>query len=305
MCCSSAHLTKLALLLTSLAGVQAAAQNSASAPLPAPSTGRDSIPVLITLSLLRDEDAYEHSLASLTAGVAPATWLSASIGASRAPSDETDVSADLVELGIEHDFGPVGINLSHRDWGDANNLESGAWRAQLFVDSEKFRFALVHERRDIDIFFSAGGNAPLATDLRRIGIDADGTGIDWRYRFTPQWQVYGSWMDYDYPLATRLVPRADRLGLLSTSAVTLAYGFVESYTTLGVERELMGSRLLNFDLARDRSTIDGSTLFSASVSLLLPVAQRMDLELTLGSSDSSRLGSTLYGGLALLFYRGG
>jgi len=67
----------------------------------------------------------------------------------------------------------------------------------------------------------------------------------------------------------------------------------------------MGSRLLNFDLARDRSTIDGSTLFSASVSLLLPVAQRMDLELTLGSSDSSRLGSTLYGGLALLFYRGG
>lgn len=289
------------LLASAVAGAQAVPPGTGQQPA---ADGRP-VPVLLTLSALRDEDGYAHSMVSLTAGITPATWLSAALGRSLAPAAETDVSARLITLGIEHDFGPVGLALRREAWGDSDNLESADLRAEAFLERERFRVALVHEQRDIDIYFSAGGTAPTATDLRRIGIEAEGTGIDWRYRFTPLWRVYGSWMDYDYPRAMRLVPRADRLDLLSASAVTLAYSFVDRYQSLGVERTLAGSRLVNLDLARDRSTIDGRGVSSASVSLLLPVALRTDLELTLGSSDSSRLGSTSFGGLALYFYRGG
>ena len=65
---------------------------------------------------------------------------------------------------------------------------------------------------------------------------------------------YGSWMDYDFPRGVRVVPRADRLNLLSVSTVTLAYGLEDRSASFGVERTL-GRMLLDIDLGHDRSAI--------------------------------------------------
>lgn len=257
----------------------------------------------LILSASKDEESFENLFASFNLGLLDETWLSITAGRSRAPSTEQEVKASLVELGIDHNFGPVGLGLSAERWGDANNLESSDWRGEIFFGGDRYRFALVREVRDIDIFFSGAG-APIATDLRRVGIDADGLGLSWRYRFNPNWQTYGSWMDYDYPRGVRLLPRIDRLNLLSASAVTLAYSFVEQYQTIGIERSL-GLKLINFDYSQDRSTIDGERLKSFGASILWPVAPRMDLEFRVGSSRAGGFGSTAYGGLTLLIYGGG
>jgi hypothetical protein len=285
------------LLGLSLVGGAACAQIGGAQPV----GGSDSGWVVI-LSALRDEDSYEHSLASFHFAFQDETWVSVTAGRSQAPSTEQEVSADLFAFGIDHNFGPIGFALSAEQWGDDNNLESQGWRGEIFFDRDRYRFAVVHERRAIDIFFSPFG-APLLSDLRRVGIDADGLGFNWRFRLAPKWQTYGSWMEYDYPRGIRLIPRADRLDLLSTSAVTLAYSFIDRYETVGFEYSL-GEKLISFDYGRDRSTIDGEKLRSIGASILWPVAPRMDLEFRLGSSRSDGFDSTVFGGLTLLIYGG-
>ena len=257
----------------------------------------------LILSTSKDEESYENLFASFNLALLDETWISLTAGRSRAPSTEQDVRANLIELGIDHNFGPVGIGFSAERWGDANNLESSDRQVEIFFAGDRYRLALVREDRDIDIYFSGAG-APILTDLRRVGIDADAVGLNWRYRFAPNWQTYGSWMDYDYPRGVRLLPRIDRLNLLSTSAVTLAHSFIEQYQTVGLERSL-GLKLINFDYSQDRSSIDGERLKSIGASILWPVAPRMDLEFRIGNSRASGFGSTTYGGLTLLIYGGG
>jgi hypothetical protein len=268
-----------------------------------PARPDDARPWMVALSATRDQGSYEHLAASFHFGFSDATWLSLAAGRSRAPSAETDVRANLKSLGLEHDFGPVGVGLVAEHWGDDNNLEASDWLGTLFFRGDNYRVDLTRKQRDIDVFFSGAG-APVLTDLRRVNVDADGTGLRWRYRFSPLWRAYGSWTDYDYPPRLHLIPRASRLDLLSTSTVTLAYSFVDYLGTVGVERTV-GRKLVNLDFSQDRSAIDNGKLKSASVSVLWPVGRRMDLEFRVGSARPDGFESTYYGGFTLLVYGGG
>lgn len=258
---------------------------------------------MLVVSALTDERDYESLLGGFYLAFDDDSWFSFAAGQSRAPSNEQDVRASLVSLGVEHDFGPLGFGLSADRWGDADNLESLDWRGEVFVERDRFRVGLTREARSIDIYFSGDGE-PILTDLRSIAIHADAFGIDWRVRLAPEWRVYGNWTDYDYPRRVRVVPRADRLDLLSTSAVTLAYSFVDGNRRIGIERSI-GFRLVSFDYGTDRSTIAAGTTRSLSASVLWPVARRFDLEFRLGSSRADGFGSSVYGGLSLLTYGGG
>lgn len=282
-----------ALLYFACAGVQAQPDSSG------PTDGK---PWMLVIAALTDEDSFEHLLAGFHLGLSDATWLSLTAGSSSAPASESDVDTKLLRAGIEHDFGAVGLALNYRDWGDSGDLESTDWQGEVFFDTERARVALLLEQRDIDVFYTVGGDI-IAPRTRRFPLAADGFGIRGRFRISDNWQLYGSWMDYDYPARLRVVPRAERVNLLSNSTLTLAYGFVDEYVSLGVERAV-GDILLNLDLGSDRSAIDGSRLKSVSAAVLLPVAARLDLELQLGSSRVEGRPSSLYGGVSLMLYGG-
>ncbi|MDX1563304.1 MAG: hypothetical protein R3305_10275 [Gammaproteobacteria bacterium] len=287
-----------ALAASALLATTAAAQTVAERP----DLADENRPWLLMLAGLRDDDSFETALASVHVGATDATWLSFTAGKSRAPSAEQDVVADILEFGIEHDFGPVGLSLSAERWGDDNNLEASDWHGGLFFGDERYRVEFVYESRDIDIYFSGAG-APILTDLRKVRVDADGVGINWRFRINPVWQGYGAWMNYDYPRGVRLLPRAERLDLLNASTVTLAYSFIDEYKTIGFEREF-GLKLFSFNYSQDKSTFGGDPLDSVGASMLWPVAPRVDFEFSLGRSDSGSFGSTYFGGVTLLIYGG-
>jgi hypothetical protein len=268
-----------------------------------PAVRDPSMPWMLMLAALVDEDSYENLLAGFHIGLGDETWLSLSAGSSRAPSTDTEVRAGLFTAGIEHDFGPVGLALTAERWGDEDDLETEDWRGEIFVAEDRFRIALLLEQRDIDIHF-AGAGGPFFTGPRRADIAADGIGVGGRLGVAPLWRLYGSWMEYDYPPGLRLIPRADSLNLLSTSAVTLAYSLVDEYSRLGIERTF-GRKLVNLDFGSDRSAIDGARLESVSAAVLWPVGRRMDLEVHLGTSRTEGYESALYGGFSLVIYGGG
>ena len=204
--------------------------------------------------------------------------------------------------GVEHDFGALGIALTAQNWGEPDNLETHEWQGEIFRSSDRLRLALRFERRSIDIYFSGAGG-PILTDLRRVTIDADGIGLSGRLELAPGWRIFGSWTDYDYPRGINLVPRADRLDLLSTSAVTLAYGFVDYDARAGFEHDF-GGRLLSAGYGQERSTIAGNRNRSVSASMLWPVARRVDIELLIGSNRVDGADASMFGGVSLLLYGG-
>ena len=287
--CWSRRLPAALLLLATLARAQ-----------PGTAVPGDDLDWMLVLSAQTDADSYRGVLGGVYLGLADATWLSLTLGSSEAPETERDIRADLAIIGIEHDFGPIGLGLVAESWGDSDKLETRDWRGELFFGDDRYRFTLAYERKDIDIFFAG---SPLVSDLRRANLEASGLGISGRLRLSPDWRIYGSWMEYDFPERVRLVPRADRLNLLSASTVTLAYSLEDYYASFGVERAF-ASTLLNIDLGRDRSAIDGARLTSLSGTVLWPVARRVDLEFTLGRSRTEGYGASVYGGLSILFYGG-
>lgn len=286
---------RLAAFLTVLLPSTVLAQGAAD---PAAGDGRRDW--MLMLAALVDEESYENLFAGFNLGLTEATWLSLSAGKGRAPSSSSGVTAGLLTAGIEHNFGPIGLALATDRWGDEDALESEDWREEIFFADERFRVALLLEQRDIDIFISGG---ILQPGLQRRTIDADGIGLGGRVRVAPRWRLYGSWMEYDYPPRIRLIPLADDLNRLSNSAVTLAYSLVDRYSRIGIERAF-GTKLFNFDLGSDRSSVDGTDLESVSAGVLWPVGRRMDLEVHLGTSRTEGYQSSLFGGLSLIVYGG-
>ena len=115
--------------------------------------------------------------------------------------------------------------------------------------------------------------------------------------------MYYDYRDYDYSVNLRLLPRIDRLNLLNGSALTLANSLLSEIHTFGVDVDF-GNNSLSLTLGEDKSAIDGTDVSSIGAALILPVAPRIDLEISLGRSDSEFLEASNYGGIGVLVYGG-
>jgi hypothetical protein len=156
-----------------------------------------------------------------------------------------------------------------------------------------------YETRDIDIPFTLTG--PLGNTLRRTAeVSADSYGVDLRLTLAQRWRLFLAAAEYDYDRNLNVIPRIDRLNLLSASTLTLANSFIDDERWLGIEGDL-GRTLLNLRFATDRSAIDDSQLETVDIALLMPIHLRMDLEVNLGHGRSE-FGSGSYAGLMLLIY---
>lgn len=247
-----------------------------------------------------DERSNSSMLLSFNWGVAADAWLSFAADRSSSPADRASVAATGFSARVDHRFGLIGTTFEIERWGDSDALESQDFATSLYFFGDRFRVDLVLERRDIDIHFSPLLDRAIT---RTVGMTSDGQGLSGRVELAPRWQLYGTFMHYDYSRDLSLLPRIDALRLLSTSALTLANSFVEEEAGLGVEREL-GASLLNFAYHHDRSAVDGSRLESLNLAVLFPVSRRIDLELNIGSSRSEYFGNDIYGGLLVLIYGG-
>jgi hypothetical protein len=244
-----------------------------------------------------DEDSSDSLLATLSLGVGPRTWLSFAAG--RTSAERAEVAADTVSAGIDHRFGVVGVSFELERWGDSAALESADRRAALSVQQPKWRVALEHERRDIQIPFTLTG--PLGGTLQRTAeLNADSFGLSVRVQPADRWHVYASLAEHDYERDLALLPRVERLNLLSASTLTLANSFVDHERSVGFEREI-GRGLLDAYVTRDESALDGSRFETVGAGWLFPVG-RVDLQISVGRGRSQLVEPALYGGILILVY---
>jgi hypothetical protein len=257
-------------------------------------------PWVIGLGGQLDQESSNSLRATFNWGAAERTWLSFSAGRSRSPGDRADVAADTLSAGVDHRFGLLGVVFEAEQWGDAEALESRDVRGAVYLQRERWRIALEYEHRAIDIPFTVAG--PLGRTVERTAaLSADGLGLTARLQPARRWQLFFSAREYDYTRDLALLPRIDRLNLLSASTLTLANSFIDHERMLGFEREI-GNSLVNFSVTRDRSAVDGSEFRGLDAGFLFPISKRMDLELNLGRGDSDLFDSGVYGGVLLLIY---
>ena len=247
-----------------------------------------------------DENSSDSVLATINWGVTPTTWLSFAAGRSTSPADRAAVQADTLVAAVDRRFDSVGFTLELERWGDSAALETEDLRGSVYFDRERWRLALAYETRDLESPFTLTG--PLGNSLRRTAeLSADSYGIDVRVSLGEQWRLFFGAAEYDYGRGLNLIPRIDRLNLLSTSTLTLANSFVDHERSVGVERDI-GRMVLSARVATDRSAVDDSKFETLDAALLLPIGSRMDLELNVGRGRSELADAGLYAGVLFLLY---
>src|SRR5690606_37712041 len=116
-------------------------------------------------------------------------------------------------------------------FGDADALETDDVAVGGYFRRDALRVGLTLERRDVAIPFTIAGpgGRPLA---REAEVDADGVALDLEFAVGALWSLAAHAADFDYERDLAIVPRIERLDLLGTSALTLAYGFVDMERSL-------------------------------------------------------------------------
>jgi hypothetical protein len=256
---------------------------------------------MVGLLAQADDESSRGAAASFGYGIGESTWFSAVMKRSDSPAERADISADAFVLGVEHRFAHVGLSFELEDWGDSGALESADMAASVIFDLARFEIELGYEQRDIDITFGLAIGDRVFT--RKAPFAAEGRSFGLLLRASETVRIFYDYRDYDYSRDLAVLPRIQALNRLSGSALTLANSLLSQAHTLAVDLDI-GTKGLSLSWGEDISAVDGAELSSIGAALILPVARRIDLELSLGRSDSDALGSSAYAGLGILIYGG-
>ena len=248
-----------------------------------------------------DDESSRGSLLSFGYGVGRSTWLSAAFTNSTSPAQRADLSTDALVLALDHRFENFGFGFEFEDWGESGAVESQDFGASLTWYGERIEVLLGMERRAIDITFALTILDQVFT--RKVAVDADGLSLGLRMNAGDRVRLFYDFENFGYSRDLTVLPRIQNLNRLNGSALTLANSFIDDRHTLGADIEF-GEKLLTLSLSEDSSAVDGADLTSIAAALVVPVGLRVDLELSLGRSDSGTLASGTWLGVGVLVYGG-
>ena len=276
------------------------------------------------------DDLDTNSLyATFNWGVTENTWIYFSGGTSHFENAFGELTTDSFLAGFDRTFGRFGFSLDGEVWGDSAEIDSTDVRATVHFGGERYRVYLELEDRQIDLS-PVLPDRPVLSQLIDLDVDGVGVGVRFRINLTDNWRFYFRGMSYDYEWSSPALQRQDSLIDVCANTASLVdacdqlrnfltllerrnlyvqstlanNSFLDSELSLNLEWQL-GTKLLNLNLTKDRAIdIARSESTSIGASVLFPVSYRMDLELSLGRSDSDLFDPSVYGGVFFLLYGG-
>jgi hypothetical protein len=247
-------------------------------------------------------DSAEGLSASLVGDIAVTenTWLTAAIAKSKVDLPQTQTRETWYgDLGVDHWFDPVGVRLGVAYWGDSDILDSRDSRASLYWRGDKAMLAGEYEYRDFRFELPETDFFPGRT----IRFDAHGVGLSTRFDLTKKVSLGLYGMDYDYSVNLRLNNNRGILDLFSFSRLSLINSLVDyrAGVTLGLAA---GEQDWELGMSSQRVALDGSTTRSVTLRLLTPMAERGDIEFSLGVDQSDLYDTVTFLSVFLYFYGG-
>lgn len=229
------------------------------------------------------------------------TWLAGSAAHSSVDLDLRDtLTTWYADLGLDHNFGPVGFRFGAAYWGDSEVLDSVDGRLAAYVRSDNGYLSFNYEFRDFELDLPELDIFPR----REVGFDADGFGLSGRLSLSDTVGAHFGGIIYDYSVDLRIDENRPIVDYISVSRFSLINSLVDYRANVGIGVDL-GSRHLEFDVAQWRGAVTGSRTNSYSLRFLTPIGNRSDIELGLGYDDSERFGEATIFSVFLYFYGGG
>jgi len=252
----------------------------------------DGNPVVVALGAGKD-DTGSHAMSLLAdIGLTEDTWLSTSVART-----ESERIVNYADIGLDHDFGPLGVRAAAAYWGNDDLLESGDLRGSLYWRGEAASLSFDLERRD----FSMRLGERLLDEPVEVGFSADGVGASATLSLNDRLRLYAGGMDYEYSRDIRLRTDFQVLRFFGRSRLSLMNSLLDYQARLGLGMDV-GRASLDVGVSRWRTEIDRSTVDSIAVGLLLPAGPQSDVEFRLAFDESEEYGgATVFSVFLYLF----
>ena len=227
-------------------------------------------------------------------------WIRAGVGRATLSDTETAIDTDLLKLsgGFSIKAIDTSAGLIHRSDGDG-------------FEQQDFAFSLgwqgVRAAVGIDVFVRSAESETVTSVRRRRqnpreirlteSIDGTGYGLHADVDVTPALTVFGSWMTYDYDIATNH-PLLARFSLLNASGITRSEAFLDQSISAGLTYHFLSAALTGQYL-HDEALVEDDVTDSLQLSLQFLIGQHWSITPMAGVSDNDLLGSTVFGGLSI------
>lgn len=216
-------------------------------------------------------------------------------GGDRTGGDGSD--SVYADIGIDHRFGLFGVGLGASYWGDSDLLDSRDLRGQVYVTGELGSIGVEFDQRDFEI------QLPPFDFLERTAFPFDATGVGINARLSPSDKVdlYVSHRQYDYSVDFSPL-ESDRIRpILVVSRLSVLSSLADSRTSAGIGIGI-GEKRLGLDFSTWDGAVTGSRNDSYSLSFLMPIGMRVDLEIEVGTDRSELFGDVNVASLRLFYY---
>lgn len=274
----------------------------AAAPFPAPAQPFEPInPLVVSGGIQSDDEGSFGAYVGLDYGLTEKDWLTFTGGYTESADELADITTRFVGASLDHDFGRMSVTGGMEYWGDPDEIDSIDLSTSVSVKAGSWRLTAFGELRNVNVTFRfinvLGVLVDVTEDLEVMGI-----GGRVRYRGDGPWSLHLSHTDYDYSRDPRLLNFLFRFRLLSASALTIANGFFERSSATGVEYTFVNSSVF-FNFNHDKGAVDLLETNTYSLGLVTPVAERWDIEVRAGVTETEDLDNSFFGGIGFYFYR--
>lgn len=254
---------------------------------------------LLGAGLSVDDDHGLGVSAMLDYGLSDQTSASMLFTYTKASAIPETISTRSWNLGLNHDFGLLGVDLSVGQWGDRDHFSSDDYSAGVYFRRGRWYASASLLSREIDLTLRATISDRVLE--RSLQTSANGYGAALRYTAEQGNSYFLSGRFYNYDADVTRLNEFEVLRRLSPTAVTLSGALLDSALSAGVEWPI-AERFLNVTVSRDATATDELNVDSIVVGLLNPLGSAMDMEISVGYSDIEKSGGSAFVGLLFFYY---
>ena len=294
---------------------------------PLPASAEDAAPRWSLGALVQADDEDGWSVAgSVGYALSPDTRLRLDADAADAVGAGAEYSTTGVGLELRHAFGAAALAVGVHRWQDPDVVAADEWRAELEFRGERLALALLGSYRQSDfepvvadatVRLRNGRSLPVRA---RADCDLDDVGYGVRLAWSATtWGAHASARVHDYgdvdcrfdapgldALSRARAAEFRQFAARATNALGLGAGTRIGADDALLDRSLAGGAWFQpgrlgvaADYARTRDYFSGERADTVSATLLWAATPSIDLDLTLGTTDAERHGSTAFVGLGL------